>query len=367
MGAVSILAIESSCDDTGAAVIVGDLDSAQPKFTVLSSVVNSQIPLHKSTGGVIPEVAARAHVRNVRPVTEAALAQAGMSLNEIDYVAVTAGPGLIVSLMVGVEFAKTLAMATGKKIIPVNHMAGHLYSIFGASNQWRGRRTVAQTAVKFPLMALVVSGGHTMLILMHDYLHFEVLGQTVDDAAGEAFDKVARLLGLPYPGGPAISKLALRGKPSIEFPRPMMHTKNYDFSFSGLKTAVLYYMRDHAGAVGQSRGNRGGKKISMRQKADIAASFQQAVVDVLISKTLRAAIEHKAKTVSLSGGVAANTKLRETIAQSCKKSKLNFLVPEIALCTDNAAMIGIAAYFRLRSGFKPVNFSRINADSNWEL
>ena len=371
---VTILAIESSCDETAAAVLRGNVGAgvgraaqaktARPNFKILSSVVHSQISLHKKSGGVIPEVAARAHVRNITPVTQAALERAGVKLADIDFIAPTTGPGLIVSLMIGTEFAKGLAMATGKKMIPTNHMAGHLYSIFGgAAGRGRGRERTngrPQTAVKFPLVALVASGGHTMLILMHNYIDFKVLGQTVDDAAGEAFDKVARLLGLPYPGGPTISKLALNGKASINFPRPMIYAKNFDFSFSGLKTAVLYYMRD-AGHM------RAGKKISARQKADIAASFEAAAIDVLITKTMRAAEKFGAKTISLSGGVASNKKLRHDLAQAAKKSGRGFLVPDFSLCTDNAAMIAMAAYFRLRGGYKPVGYNKVNADSGWEL
>ncbi len=373
---ITILAIESSCDETAAAVLRGDVRAdlrrggrvalrggagIHPNFQILSSVVRSQILLHKKSGGVIPEVAARAHVAAMAPVTRETLKRAGVKLAELDHIAVTAGPGLIVSLIVGVEFAKTLAMANKKTMIPVNHMAGHLYSIFGSLRQ--------PFNVKFPLVALLASGGHTMLILMHDYQNFEVLGQTLDDAAGEAFDKVARLLGLPYPGGPEISKLALCGKPSIQFPRPMINSKNYDFSFSGLKTAVLYYMRDQIRGNGKhGAGKRAAnKKISVRQKADIAASFQQAVIDTLVAKTLRAAKECKAKTVSLSGGVAANKKLRRDLASAARQHHLQFLVPSLKLCTDNAAMIALAACFRLRGKFKPVYFNKVRANSGWEL
>jgi N6-L-threonylcarbamoyladenine synthase len=266
-----------------------------------------------------------------------------MTLDNIDYLAVTTGPGLIGSLIVGTEFFKGLSFATGKKIIPTNHMEGHLYSGFGAE--------VDLKKVKFPLISLVVSGGHTMIVLMKDFYNYKVLGNTVDDAAGEAFDKVAKLMKLPYPGGPQISKLALVGNPTINFPRPMLNSKNYDFSFSGLKTAVRYYLEENP-------------KTS---KADIARSFEDAAIDVLMQKTLRAAKEYRAKTISLGGGVAANSKLRETLAAESKKNKLEFSVPPFNLCTDNGAMIGIAAYFRLKKGFKPVSYKKVKADSNWEI
>ena len=249
-----ILAIETSCDETAASVLSVQ-PSPQPsprgrgrkvglpKIKTLSSIIKSQITLHSKMGGVVPEAAARAHVKYIRPVVEKALSTAHHSLSTIDYIAVTQGPGLIPSLLVGVEFAKTLSLASGKPILPVNHMAGHLYSPFGESNP---KSKILNPKFLFPNISLIVSGGHTILVLMHDIKHYRVLGQTVDDAAGEAFDKVAKMLKLPYPGGPEVSRLAEKGNPhAINFPRPMIHHKNYDFSFSGLKTAVLYHLRDH--------------------------------------------------------------------------------------------------------------------------
>jgi N6-L-threonylcarbamoyladenine synthase len=246
-----ILAIETSCDETAAAVLEMRDDDISPKITTLSSVIKSQISIHKSFGGVVPEAAARAHVKNILPVVKKALADANVddllgransqqtSIHDIDYIAVTTGPGLIPSLIVGVEFAKALSLGSGKPIIPVNHMLGHLYSPFGRINSKFEIRNSF-----FPQVSLVVSGGHTMLVLMKDIKNYKVLGQTVDDAAGEAFDKVAKLLNLPYPGGPEVSKLARDGNSSvINFPRPMINSKNYNFSFSGLKTAVLYYVQ----------------------------------------------------------------------------------------------------------------------------
>lgn len=341
----TILAIETSCDETAAAVLRGQLTSKKPHFKLLSSVINSQIKLHIATGGIVPEVAARAHIKNILPVTKLALKKAELSLEEIDYLAVTSGPGLIVSLIVGVEFIKGLSLATGKPILPTNHMAGHLYSAFVKD----------PSAVKFPVIALVVSGGHTLIIHMESYSKFKVIGSTVDDAAGEAFDKVARLLGLPYPGGPEISKLAKLGKPTVSFPRPMLHEKNYSFSFSGLKTAVRYHIESL------------NKKLTNQDRANIASSFEQAAVDVLVKKTFKAAQNYKAKTIALSGGVAANQALRNKLLKISKQNKLNFIVPEYALCTDNAAMIAAAAYFNLKAGHKPVNLSKVKADPNWEL
>ncbi len=386
-----ILAIETSCDETAAAVLELRDSKTWPKIASLSSVVKSQISLHKSFGGVVPEVAARAHVKNILPVVKKVLSDSNLtktseihgrefhlSLQKIDYIAVTVGPGLIPSLIVGVEFAKALSLATGKPIIPVNHMLGHLYSPFGKLEN-------EEIEKLFPMISLIVSGGHTIIVLIKNIKEYKVLGQTVDDAAGEAFDKVAKLLGLPYPGGPEVSRLAKLSKSSaIVFPRPMINSKNYDFSFSGLKTAVLYYLRDNPNA----------------KKEDVCKAFQEAAVDVLATKTMRAAKEYGAKSVSLSGGVAANEPLRSALNLSARggsaslrgsedpsgsrttggKSKilnpsrstraeadLNFFVPQKNLCTDNAEMIGVAACFMLHNGFKPKNYKQIKADPNLEL
>lgn len=315
--------------------------------------MNSQIKLHRATGGIVPEVAARAHIKNILPITKLALKKAKLNLENIDYLAVTAGPGLVVSLIVGVEFVKGLSLATDKPIIPTNHMAGHLYSVF----------IKHASAVKFPIVALVVSGGHTMLVLMKSFSNSKVIGQTVDDAAGEAFDKVARLLNLPYPGGPKISKLAKLGQAIIQFPRPMLHENNYNFSFSGLKTAVRYYIDD----LQKTKNLPRTKTIAFGTRADIAASFQQAIIDVLVGKTMKAARNYKAKTIALSGGVAANLALRQALLKLAKQQHLKFIVPNYELCTDNAGMIATAAYFKLKAGYKPVHFSKVKADPNWEL
>jgi N6-L-threonylcarbamoyladenine synthase len=356
-----------------------NLHKTGPKIQTLSSVVKSQIALHSKMGGVVPEAAARAHVKYIRPVVEQALASAFPSiplrddrrkvvykdiLEKINYIAVTKGPGLIPSLLVGVEFAKALSFASGKPLIPVNHMAGHLYSPFGNAKGalWQPKSTFGI----FPMISLIVSGGHTILVLMKDAKHYRVLGQTIDDAAGEAFDKVAKMLRLPYPGGPEVSRMAEKGNPvAINFPRPMLNQKNYDFSFSGLKTAVLYYMRAKELELSAKEPNLSPKRLAL--SANICASFEQAVVDVLVTKTLRAVKEFKARSISLSGGVAANRLLRNSLNLKSKILNLKFMVPPINLCTDNAEMIGIAAGFMLSKGFKPVSYKKVKADSNLQL
>lgn len=352
-----ILSIETSCDETAAAV----LELCDDKIKTLSSVVKSQISIHKSFGGVVPEAAARAHVKYIRPVVEQALSASRLALSTIDYIAVTHGPGLLPSLLVGVEFAKALSFATGKPLIPVNHMLGHLYSPFPKIKD-KGLKIKDL----FPMISLIVSGGHTILVLMENEKNYKVLGQTVDDAAGEAFDKVAKMLNLPYPGGPEVSRLAADGNPkAINFPRPMINDKSYNFSFSGLKTAVLYYLRDHKLPA---------TSYQLQAKTDICASFQQAAVDVLVAKTFRAVKEFKAKSVSLSGGVAANVLLRNKLQATClagrqasRELQANFFAPAKNLCTDNAEMIGLAAAFMLKNGFKPKSYKTVKADPNLQI
>jgi N6-L-threonylcarbamoyladenine synthase len=362
---INILSIESSCDETAAAVLTVNLKNKWPAIQTLSSVIKSQISLHKSFGGVVPEVAARAHVKNIVPVVEKALstsrlpgAQTGSTLQEIDYIAVTQGPGLIPSLLVGVEFAKALSLATNKPIIPVNHMLGHLYSPFGGVDSKVSNLKSKQNLKSiFPHIALIVSGGHTMLVVMQDEKNYQVIGETLDDAAGEAFDKVAKMLKLPYPGGPQVSKLAAQGNPeAIKFPRPLLNQNNFNFSFSGLKTSVLYYLH-----------SLGPSPLPLAAMQNICASFEQAAVDVLVTKTLRAAEKYQAKSVSLSGGVSANQKLRQELKAESEKRKIKFFVPPFQLSTDNAEMIGIAAAFMLHRGFKPVPYSKVQADSNLRL
>lgn len=350
MNSVNILAIETSCDETAASVLRGDIKATQPKFKFLSSVVKSQISIHKKTGGVVPEVAAREHMVNILPVTEKALTDAKLKLNQIDYIAVTSGPGLVVALIVGTEFAKGLALATKTPLLPTNHMEGHLYSAFADKPE----------KVQFPVLSIIVSGGHTMFVLLKDYKNYKVIGNTVDDAAGEAFDKVARLLKLPYPGGPEISKLAHLGKTDIKFPRPMIGENNFNFSFSGLKTAVLYY-------IDKVKATQKDKPLSKQQKADVAMSFENAVADVITRKAAKAVAKYKCKTVALSGGVAANKKLRVELNNMAEENNINFTVPDFELCTDNAQMIALAAYFNLRAGKKPTSSGKVRANPAWEI
>jgi len=309
-----ILGIETSCDETAASVVV---DGGQ----VASSVVSSQIDLHARFGGVVPELASRAHVELLGPVVAEALIEAGCEGPDLDAVAATIGPGLIGALLVGVSAAKAYALAWGVPFVGINHLEAHLYAAF-----------LEEPDLKPPLVLLLVSGGHTLLVAMEDHLRYRLLGGTIDDAAGEAFDKVARCLGLPYPGGPAIDRLAMEGDPTaISFPRAMLN-EGYDFSFSGIKTSVLTYVRQHPEA----------------RPADVAASFQEAVVDVLVTKARRAAREVGASGLCLAGGVAANSVLRERLLDACIADDLRAFVPSRTMCTDNAAMVAATAWWRLR-------------------
>jgi len=330
-----ILGIETSCDETAAALV----KYQGGKFSILSNIVSSQIQIHKKYGGVVPEVAARNHIINIIPVIDEALTKAKIKPSQINRIAVTTGPGLITSLIIGQETAKTLAYAWNKPIFSINHLKAHL------SANWLNNQPI-----KYPAISLIVSGGHTELTLIKSKNKFIKIGQTLDDAAGEAFDKVAKLLGLGYPGGPIISKLALEGNPkTFKFPRPMINNNDFNFSFSGLKTSVLYTVKKL-------------KKINKKTKADLSASFQQAAVDVLIKKTIKAAKKYNAKTILLSGGVAANKVLRENLSIACQKENLNFLMPEIFLCTDNATMIAAAAAFE-----KPTPWHKLRVDPNLEI
>lgn len=312
-----VLGIETSCDETAAALVMGGND-------VVSSVVSSQIEIHADFGGVVPEIASRAHLEALNPVVARAIVEAGVDERRIDAVACTNGPGLIGALLVGVSAAKSLALAWDVPYVGVNHLEAHLYSAF-----------LEDPSLEFPLVVLLVSGGHTMFIEMRDHGQYRLLGQTIDDAAGEAFDKVARFLDLGYPGGPAIDDAALNGDPdAIRFPRAMTDDPdNLDVSFSGLKTAVTNYVRKHPD-VGS---------------ADVAASFQMAVVDVLVRKARRAAQLVGATGIVLGGGVAANSLLREEILGACAADGIRGFLPSRAMCTDNAAMIAAAGWHRLRS------------------
>jgi N6-L-threonylcarbamoyladenine synthase len=310
-----VLGIETSCDETAAALLMGADD-------VLSSVVSTQIDLHARYGGVVPEIASRAHLELLNPVIAQAIVEAGVDERRIDAVAATVGPGLIGALLVGVSAAKALALAWDVPFIGVNHMEAHLYAAF-----------LEDPTLQLPVVVLLVSGGHTMLVEMRGHGDYRLLGQTIDDAAGEAFDKVARFLDLGYPGGPAIDRISNEGDPTaISFPRAMLHD-GLDFSFSGLKTAVINYVRSHPDV----------------SAADVAASFQAAVVDVLVAKARRAAKSVGAKGLVLGGGVAANSLLREQFLTACTEDGMHGFLPSRAMCTDNAAMIASAGWHRLRS------------------
>ena len=374
---MKILAIETSCDETAIAIADFTGSKQKPTVKVLSDIISSQIKLHAKYGGVVPNLAKREHQKNLVPILLKSLKEAGLTgrlkpqsktpyeinkilereqellqkfnryilplnIPPIDAIAVTYGPGLAPALWVGVNFAKALAYLWGKPLIPTNHMAGHLYSAILQKSEI--------VDVKFPALALLVSGGHTELVLTKGHGKYKVVGETLDDAAGEAFDKVARILGLKYPGGPEISRLAERGDvQKYKLPRPMIGTKDYNFSFSGLKTAVLYFVRDH-------------KNFS---KADLAASFQKATVEVLVSKTIRAAKQHKVKTILLGGGVAANKLLRKKLTESIQSELPHVAchLSHVASTGDNALMIALAAYF---AGKKKA-WNKVQANANLRL
>lgn len=335
---MKILSIETSCDETAIALIEARGGLEKPRFKILKNLVASQIKIHQPFGGVVPNLAKREHLKNL-PILLKKLVASGCWLTP-DLIAVTVGPGLEPCLWAGIEFAKNLAKKLEKPLLGVNHLEGHLYSILlNPDPPVRQTSGIVNIKSLFPAIALIVSGGHTILLLMEDLLRFKKIGETRDDAAGEAFDKVARLLNLPYPGGPNLEKSAKQGNPdAVNFPRPMLNQKNYDFSFSGLKTAVLYYLRENLETKAFSQGEK-------RFLADTAASFQQAVVDVLTAKTFRAAGNFGAKSILLSGGVANNKALRQTLKKEAQKKKIIFLAPSLKFTTDNAAMTAIAAYF----------------------
>jgi N6-L-threonylcarbamoyladenine synthase len=316
-----VLGIETSCDETSVAVV-------EDGVRILSNVISSQIPMHQRFGGVVPEVASRQHVMLITRVLDSALEQAGITLADLAAVAVSYGPGLVGSLLVGISAAKSVAMACGVPLIGVNHVLGHVYA-----------NVLAHPHLTFPAVCLTVSGGHTDILFIGSDHSYSVIGSTRDDAAGEAFDKVARVLGLGYPGGPYIDQISVKGNPrSVELPRPMLDEDNLDFSFSGLKTAVINYVH---------KLRQRGEELRV---ADIAASFQQAVVDVLSGKIVKAAQERRVGTVILSGGVAANSRLRRELEDRCRSLGLRLYYPPAVLCTDNAAMIACAGYFLYKSG-----------------
>lgn len=315
---MKILAIESSCDETSVSIIEDGIKD-------LGTVILSQIDIHKMYGGVVPEIASRYHVENITIVIEEALLKSNLTMDDIDAIAVTYGPGLIGSLLVGVIAAKTLAYIHNKPLIPVHHIMGHIY----ANNLVK--------PLTFPLIALVVSGGHTELVYMKDNYSFEIIGSTLDDAVGESYDKVARVLDLPYPGGPLVDKLAHLGTDSYNLPLPL-NDESYNFSFSGIKSAVINLTHNE-----EQRGN-------IINKEDLACSFQNRVVTILTKKTLKALKEYNVNNLILAGGVAANKGLRETLTKMCEDNNINLTIPPILYCTDNAAMIGAAAYFVYKQG-----------------
>ncbi len=325
---IYILAIESSCDETAAAVVKNGRQ-------VLSNVISSQIALHTIYGGVVPEIASRKHIEKINQVIEAALEEASLKLEDMDAVAVTYGPGLVGALLVGVAEAKAIAYGAGKPLVGVNHIEGHVSANF-----------IEHPDLEPPFICLIVSGGHTHLVVVKDYGEYEVLGRTRDDAAGEAFDKVARAIGLGYPGGPKVDKAAKEGNPyDISFPRAKVEGAPYDFSFSGLKSAVLNHI-NHARMMGETI-----------HVPDLAASFQRAVVDVLVSHAVDAAKELGFDKVAIAGGVASNSALRAGMKESCEKAGLAFYYPSPIYCTDNGAMIGVAGYYAYINGVR----------SGWDL
>ena len=345
---LTILAIETSCDETAVSI----LQSKNGFLKILSSEISSQVKLHAKWGGVVPNLAAREHVKNITPIFELALKNASIDMETIDLIAITEGPGLIPALMVGNNFAKTLAYLWKKPLLGIHHIEGHIYANFvremtndklQITNKIQKSKILNHKSnILFPTLCLVVSGGHTQLVLMKNHLQYEIIGQTLDDAVGEAFDKVARILNIGYPGGPCVAQWATKFKISnlkfqIKFPRPMINKQGFNFSFSGLKTAVLYETKKHPNLLGDK------KYISA-----VCHEFQQATIDVLVSKTLKAAEKYKPKTIMLAGGVSANKELREQMSLAVKKFMPNacYIIPDTSLTGDNAAMIASAAAFR---------------------
>jgi N6-L-threonylcarbamoyladenine synthase len=333
---IKILAIETSCDETSISVV-------ENGRKILSNIIYSQIDIHKTFGGVVPEVASRKHIETIDGVLEESLKESNISLDEISAVAVTYGPGLVGALLVGINFAKALSYAIDKPLIGVNHIEGHICA-----------NLISNRELEPPFLTLVVSGGHTHLVIVKEYGKYQVIGKTRDDAAGEAYDKVARSLGLGYPGGPLIDKIARDGdKKSVDFPRSMLEKDSFDFSFSGLKSAVLNYQ------------NRMAMKNIEYKVEDVAASFQEAVIDVLVSKTVSAAKKYGIKKVTMAGGVASNSRLREVMNQASADNGFDFSYPPGILCTDNGAMIGCAAYYKYLKG--EFSDSTLNAYPNLKI
>lgn len=335
-GKLVTMAIESSCDETSAAILLEGRE-------VLSNIIASQIKVHEVFGGVVPEIASRHHLDNINRVTDEAMKAAGITMEEVDLIGVTCGPGLVGALLIGLATAKAFAFAAGKPLVGVHHIQGHISANY-----------IEHQELEPPFMALVISGGHTSIVEVTDYNQCHVLGGTRDDAAGEAFDKVARVLGLGYPGGPLIDKIAKEGNPqAIPFKRVFLEKDSLDFSFSGIKTGVLNYLNGEKQA---------GREVN---RADVAASFQQAVLDVIVSKTVHAAVKMNRDKIVLAGGVAANSRLRQMMTEACEKEGIRLYVPSPVLCTDNAAMIGCAAYYQYKAGM--IHDLTLDADPNLPL
>jgi len=339
-----ILGIETSCDETAASIIKTNQKTG--KITVLSNIISSQIEIHKKYGGVVPEIAAREHVLNILPVIDESLKTAKIDHKKLDLIAVTKGPGLITSLITGMETVRTLSFAWEIPVLEINHVEGHIYSNFISP----------KTKIKFPAVIMTVSGGHTNLVVMNEDKKIKIVGETLDDAAGEAYDKGAKMMNLGYPGGPIISKMAeeFTGTSDIVLPRPMINSKNLDFSFSGLKTALLYQLQ---------------KDKSWKNRiTEYCFVYQQAIIDILVSKTIKAAKKYGAKSVLLSGGVSANRELRGNLEKAVKDklTGVNFLVPEMIYTTDNATMIATAAAFKIKNK-KTVSFNKLKVDPSLQL
>ena len=342
---MTILALETSCDETSAAVVRDG--------QVLSNVVSSQIKLHAEYGGVVPELAAREHLKNLLPVAQAALSVAGISSVQLDAVAATQGPGLGIALLIGFKAAQSVAFALSKPFMGINHHEAHLYSPWIVNN---GGSLAADFTNFQPNVSLIVSGGHTMLVLVESELKHRVLGGTIDDAAGECFDKTGKLMGLAYPAGPVIDQLAEQGNPkAYDFPRPLLHDANDDFSFSGLKTSVRYFIRDHPALLDDRK-----------QICDLCASVQAAIVEVLVKKNIRAAKREGVRCITASGGVTCNRGLRAELEHACKKNGFTLRLAEKNLCTDNAAMIGILAERKLRANV-PLPALSAEIQPGWQL
>ena len=371
-----ILGIETSCDETSAAVLEVNSPSrkaSEGQVKVLSNIVSSQVKIHAPYGGVVPSLAAREHEKNLRPVFEKALSEAKIEMPEIDLMTVTQGPGLEIALWKGINFAKELAKLWNKPLIPVNHLEGHILSNWLKPVREFSIFNFQFSKKIFPVLNLIVSGGHTQLVLMNGHGKFKLIGETVDDAAGEAFDKVARMINLGFPGGPAVSARADKFSnfnfqfskktkiPNIKFPRPMLNSKNYNFSFSGLKTAVLYKLKE----LSENK-----IKLTDNLINYTCYEFQQAVVDVLVAKTIKAAKEYKVKSILLSGGVSANKLLRKTLKTQAKKIKIFYSQPDFEYTGDNAAMIALAGYYKYRKlgvRNKELGWKKLSANANLKL